>query len=97
MSYVEKVTHIDGEDKGKIILFTLSTCIWCRKTKELLKTLGVEYSYVDVDLVEGDAATEVMDDMHKYNPNTSFPTFVFNDGEKVILGFEEDNIRECVG
>ncbi|MDD5684459.1 MAG: glutaredoxin family protein, partial [Methanoregulaceae archaeon] len=30
------MTHIDGEDKGKVVLFALSTCGWCAKTKELL-------------------------------------------------------------
>ncbi len=96
MSYQESIKHVSGEDKGKIFMFTLSTCIWCRKTKAILDALGAAYDFVDVDLVEGDAGEEVMNDMHKYNPNTSFPTFVFNDGEKVILGFEEDNIRNCV-
>ena len=96
MEYETYVTHVDGEDKGNVFMFTLSTCIWCRKTKALLNELGVNYSFVDVDLVGEEAAQAVMDDMHKYNPQTSFPTFVYNDGEEVILGFEEDKIRETL-
>ncbi len=96
MSFTNNVIKVDGENRGKLLLFTLSTCIWCRKTKALLDSLGVEYSYVDVDKTTGEPAEEVMAEMHKYNPQTSFPTIVINDGEKVILGFEEDQIRECV-
>ena len=95
MSYEKNVIKINGEDKGKVFLFTLSTCIWCKKTKELLSALGVAYSYVDVDLVQDDSREEVIGDLHKYNPSSSFPTIVIGDGEKVILGFEEDQIREC--
>lgn len=26
-----KLEHVDGENKGNIILFALSTCGWCKK------------------------------------------------------------------
>jgi len=98
MSYEPFITHVEGDGKTKIFMFTLSTCIWCRKTKQLMKDLGVNYSYVDVDLVEGEKEQEeVMVEMHRFNPATSFPTIVINDGEDVILGYEEDNIKKLVG
>jgi glutaredoxin len=75
-------------------MFTLSTCIWCKKTKALLKELGAEYSYVDVDLVGADAREQVLKDYAKYNKQMSYPTIVLNGGEKVILGFEEDRIKD---
>ncbi len=96
MSYEENLVKVVGDERVKLLLFTLSTCIWCRKTKALLDALGVAYSYVDVDLVEGDAADAVTKEMRKYNPATSFPTIVVNDGAQVILGFEEDKIKECL-
>ncbi|MEW6026508.1 MAG: glutaredoxin [Planctomycetota bacterium] len=46
------VKHISGKNKGKVMLYTLSTCIWCRKVKDLLGQLGAEYSYIDVDTLE---------------------------------------------
>jgi len=33
------------------MLYALSTCVWCKKTKELLASLGVDHSYVFVDLL----------------------------------------------
>ena len=47
-----KIEHVNGENRGKILLYALSTCGWCKKTKGLLNKLGVEYSYIYVDLVE---------------------------------------------
>ena len=44
--------HQEGDHRGKVLLFTLSTCVWCRKTKRLLEELKVAYDYIDVDLLE---------------------------------------------
>jgi len=96
MSYDSFVVKVPGEKKGDIFMFTLSTCIWCQKTKELLKTLGVKYEYVDVDLVEGSARDEVSAAFTAKNPNASFPTIVLDGGERVILGFQEAEIRDYV-
>ena len=90
-----EVEHVDGENKGKIMLYALSTCGWCRKTKELLEELGVEYDYVYVDLLEDEDKDVAMDEVKKWNPRCSFPTIVIND--KCIVGFKEDEIREALG
>lgn len=85
---------IKGKDQGKVMLFALSTCGWCKKTKALLRDLGVMYSYIDVDLVEGSEKKEVMDEVMKWNPVCSFPTLVINN--KCIVGFKEDQIKEAL-
>jgi glutaredoxin len=46
--------RVDGKDNGDITLYALSTCIWCKKTKELLTSLGVSFNYVYVDLLKGE-------------------------------------------
>ena len=85
--------HVDGENKGKLVLFALSTCQWCKKTRMLIEELGTEYDYIYVDLLEGDERTEIVEEIKKWNPQLSFPTLVLND-EKVIVGFKEDEIKE---
>jgi glutaredoxin len=94
MSYEERIIEVPGTNKGKIFIFTLSTCIWCKKTKALLKELGVNYSYIDVDLVVDNSKHDLMVDFQKYSDSVSFPTIVVNDGEEVINGFDEDRLRE---
>ena len=96
MSYDSFVVKVPGEKKGDIFMFTLSTCIWCQKTKDLLKSLGVKYEYVDVDLVEGPAKAEVLAAFTSKNPDSSFPTIVLDGGERVILGFQEAEIKDYI-
>ena len=88
--------HVDGRKVGKVMLYALSTCVWCQKTKKLLNELGVEYDYTDVDLLGGEEEQVVMETVKKYNPSRSFPTMVIND-KKTILGFDEKEIREVLG
>ena len=90
-----EVEYVEGENKGKIMLYALSTCGWCRKTKELLNELGVKYEYIYVDLLGDEDKDIAMDEVKKWNPRCSFPTIVIND--KCIVGFKEDEIREALG
>lgn len=87
-----KLEHVDGENKGNIILFALSTCGWCKKTRMLIEDLGVEYDYIYVDLTNGDEREEAVESLKQYNPDISFPTLIINDSD-TIIGFEEDKIK----
>jgi glutaredoxin len=86
--------HVPGRNKGKVLLYALSTCGWCAKTKELLKQLGVEFSYQYVDLLEKDEMKRVFDEVERWNPKCSFPTVVIND-TMTIVGFQEAEIRKA--
>ena len=86
--------HVAGKDKGKVTLYALSTCIWCKKTKELLSSLGVDFNYIYVDLLEGDDRSKIIDEVKQYNPSCSFPTLVI--GDKCIVGFREKEISEAL-
>jgi glutaredoxin len=95
MVYEKFIERIPGKKSKDILLFALSTCGWCRKTKGLLDEMGVEYKFVYVDLLEGQAKKEVMREVERWNPSVSFPTMVV-DGKECIVGFKEDRIREVV-
>ena len=88
--------HVDGKDKGKVMLYTLTTCVWCKKTKALLKELGVAYDYTDVDLLSGAEEAAVVKEIEKFNPDCNFPTLII-DNSKCIVGYQEDEIREALG
>ena len=87
--------HVDGIEKKKLLLYALSTCIWCRKTKNLLNELGVSYDYVDVDLLEGSDQDFAVEQVKKFNPSGGFPTLVVDDKE-AVRGFDEIKIRELL-
>jgi len=86
--------HVEGEDKGDIKLYAISTCQWCKKTKRLLKDLGVSYDFVDMDLLDEDKKKELEKEVKKCNPKLTYPTLKI-DGE-CILGYKEDKIKEAL-
>ncbi len=90
---VAKLIHVEGNKKAKIILYALSTCQWCSKTKNLLNDLGLEYYYGDVDLAEVKDKNEMIKEIKKCNPSVSFPTMLVDDKD-CIVGFDEDKIKE---
>jgi glutaredoxin-like protein NrdH len=88
------IEHVSGKKKGTVMLYALSTCGWCSKTKELLRELGIEFDYAYVDLLEGKEQDTAMNAVERFNPSGSFPTLVIND-KKCIVGFKEQEIREA--
>lgn len=90
-----KFEHVEGKDESKIILYALSTCPWCGKTRDLLSSLGVKYDYVYVDLLKGKDREQAVNEIKSLNPSISFPTVVV--GDKVIIGFNEKEIRAALG
>jgi glutaredoxin-like protein NrdH len=91
-----EIKHVKGRDKGEIMVYALSTCVWCRKAKNLLNSMGVAYSFLDVDLVDAAEMARVKAEVRRWNPQGSYPTIVI-DGERCISGFDETEIREALG
>lgn len=91
-----EINHVEGENKGDIILYALSTCGWCKKTKKLLEDLGVEYNYVFVDQLNTNEKVETTKEIKQWNPRCSFPTLVI-DNKKCIIGYKDDEIKETLG
>ncbi len=89
------VNHVDGADRGDIMLYALSTCVWCKKTKALLDELKVKFSYTNVDLLSKEEKAEAMEQVRKWNPACSFPSMVINNSS-CIVGFDEEKIREAL-
>ncbi|MFH1169888.1 MAG: glutaredoxin family protein [Chloroflexota bacterium] len=89
------VVHVPGRKSGHIMLYALSTCGWCRKTRNLLDELGVEYDYEYVDQLDGEEKDKAIEEMSDWNPSQSFPTIVLNN-KKTIVGYSEDEIREAL-
>ncbi|MBF0200493.1 MAG: glutaredoxin family protein [Desulfamplus sp.] len=81
----DKYTHI----------YALSTCSHCKAAKKFLDRCNVQFTCVDVDVLTGDERKNTIADIKKINPRCSFPTLIIND--KVIVGFQEDQIKEALG
>jgi len=82
--------------KGDVVLFALSTCPACKKTKRLLKELNIDAIIVDLDLVDIDSRDRLLKELRRFNPQETFPTLVINKGERVIVGYSEEELREAL-
>lgn len=89
------MNHVDGKDRGNLVLYALSTCVWCRMMKNFLGKAGIGYDYVDVDTLGDEDKARALGDLKYWNPKCSFPSLVVN-GEKCIIGFNEDNVKEAL-
>jgi len=82
-------------EQKPVKMYTLSTCSHCKAAKRLLNDLGVKYEFTDVDLLEGREKLDAVNEIRKINPRCSFPTIMI--GNKVIVGNQEDEIKEALG
>ncbi|MGD0281455.1 MAG: glutaredoxin family protein [Dissulfurispiraceae bacterium] len=76
-------------------LYTLSTCSHCNAVKKFLSDCEVTYEFTDVDLLSGEERHAILEDIKKINPICSFPTIII--GDKIIVGFRENDIRAALG
>jgi glutaredoxin-like protein NrdH len=84
------------QDKHQVVFYGLSTCIWCRKTRQFLEDQGVTFDYVYVDLIHGQEREEVKERVREWNPSVSFPTIVIDDSECVV-GYKPEALKEVLG
>ena len=93
---MESKGRIEGSHNNhSVMLYALSTCGWCRKTRRFLESQEVAFDYVYVDLVVGDERKEVLAQVRQWNPKGSFPTIVVDDTEGIV-GFSEDQLMEAL-
>ena len=78
-----------------VTMYTISTCSHCKAAKRFLDRCTVQYEFTDVDLLTGADRAAVLSELRKLNPKCSVPTIII-DG-KVIIGFDEEEIREALG
>jgi glutaredoxin-like protein NrdH len=84
---------MDAQQRVK--MYTLSTCSHCKAAKELMKQLGMEYDFTDVDLLQGEERQSAIAEVRNLNPRLSFPTIVI--GHSVIVGNKQDEIKQALG
>lgn len=82
--------------ENSVKLYALSTCVHCRHAKQFLEEHQVSFDCVYVDQLQGDERQQIIAQVKKYNPRVSFPTLVLCDGQKVIIGFQREDLLEAL-
>ncbi|MBF0541883.1 MAG: glutaredoxin family protein [Nitrospirae bacterium] len=84
-------------DEKKNVLFALSTCPACKKTKAMLDKNNIQYILTELDLIDIDSRDKLLVQVRKYNDRETFPTLVVRGGERVIIGYDENALKEVFG
>ena len=58
----------------KVSMYTLSTCPWCRKTKQYFTGHNIPFQYVDYDLQSVQEQEKIEQEMKKRGGALSFPS-----------------------
>jgi len=77
------------------VLYALSTCIWCRRTRQFLERQGVAFDYIYVDLLQGKEREDALAQVRRWNPSISFPTLVADDS-RCVVGAKLEEIKEVL-
>jgi glutaredoxin-like protein NrdH len=89
-------TKVEGKrDTHKVLLYTLTTCAWCKLTKEFLKENNVSYEYLDLDASSKEDQVAAVIDLKRRNAPVAFPTIII-DNTKLITGFKEEELSEAL-
>jgi len=73
-----------------VMLYALSTCPFCRKTKEFLNGQGVKYHFLDVDTAAEPDRERAKAEVMKLAGSLQFPVVVING--QVVQGYDVDQI-----
>jgi glutaredoxin-like protein NrdH len=93
----EKRGSVQGlRNEHHIMFYGLSTCIWCKRTRQFLESQGVSFDYAYVDLFRGQEREKLVAEVRRWNPATSFPTIVVDDA-RCVVGYKPDQLKEALG
>jgi len=91
------VSKVAGKNsKHKVFVYALSTCVWCKLTKQYLNENSIEYEFVDVDLLNDQERMKVHQIIVSKGGMISYPTTIVDD-KVVVTGFRKDQLKEVLG
>jgi len=87
---------IEGsKDKREITIFTLSTCMWCKKCKRWLAEHDVKYRYIDLDKLDFKDKAEILDFLRaNYSQRISYPFMIYDN--EYVIGYDPNKYEELI-
>ncbi|MGD8564841.1 MAG: glutaredoxin family protein [Candidatus Bathyarchaeota archaeon] len=91
-----ETTKVPGTNKKhEVLLYAISTCVWCKRMKKLLQKNNIEYKYIDIDLCSEEDRQKIREDIQKRKGRLSYPTLIIDD-TTLITGFKEPAVKEAL-
>ena len=92
MRYVK----VPGKNREpQVLIYAISTCLWCKRAKKFLIDQDVEYNYVDLDQCNVEDRSKIKKDILARGGQLSYPVIIIDD-EILINGFRVDKIRDAL-
>lgn len=88
---------VEGEkaNNENILIFTLSTCMWCKKCKTFLNDRDMKYKYIDVDKIDHQDKSKILDHLRsKYQERISYPFLICDKGH--VVGYNPNKYVELL-
>lgn len=79
----------------KVMLYTLSTCPWCRKAKIFFKEHKVDFDFIDYDLAADKDQQAILEEMKKLGGGNSFPLVKI--GDEAVEGYDIEKFSQLLG
>jgi glutaredoxin len=89
--------EVEGEKGAEqnIIVFTLSTCMWCKKCKRFLDDRKLKYGYIDIDKIDREDKSKILDYLKTKNrPRISYPFLLCKKGH--VVGYNPNKYEELL-
>jgi len=85
---------VKGSKKDhEVLVYALSTCGWCKKTKQFFRNNSIEYEYVDLDLASPEERQPIIDELSSNNIPLAFPITII-DNQTMVRGYNPDKLTE---
>ena len=77
-----------------VVMYTLSTCPWCRKSKSFFTEHKVSFTFIDYDLADEATQSRISAEVDAAGA-TGFPFVKIND--EVIVGYQPERYAKALG
>ncbi|HOW42368.1 MAG TPA: glutaredoxin family protein [Candidatus Omnitrophota bacterium] len=75
-------------------VFALSTCPWCKKTKQFFQDRKIPAEFFDYDLAGAREQEELLAEMERFGGGNSFPLVLI--GEEAVEGYDPDQFCDLL-
>jgi glutaredoxin-like protein NrdH len=76
----------------EVMVYALSTCPWCRKTKQWFTDSKIPFEWIDVDTLDDEEQDAAADKAYELSGGRRFPVTIIN-GE-VVVGYSPNKWLE---
>jgi len=78
----------------QVFVYALSTCPWCRKTKQFFSDRGIPFDAVDIDLLPDDEGDRLADEALFASGSRAYP--IVRIGDEVVVGYAPEKYRKLL-